>query len=402
MFTIPDKGEGVADVQSLLFQDELERAINDPLLGTFVKSGLAVTAQGTPNLTVAVAAGVVYSQGSRFPIAAVASLAISAADATNPRLDTVVVTTAGVVAVRAGTPAAYNIGAGTTPKPPNLTLGDVSLAQIYVPAADLAVQAADIIDRRIFVPNLTSLTVESGSVENFCQILPASGSTGPSVRGSGGLTSGGTITHPSVSGTNRYTQAWRQRFANVVTTTNQILGYYQNAGGLRQFWRGNAAGLGGFYFRGKMWIGSWPAPTVRLFMGLTNVVTANVVTNTLAGDSCGLWHDDTMAATVLNFITRDNTTTTSVAITLASPMAAGEGYELIMYCQPNSTILFYKVINMLTGLTLADSFTSTTLPRNTIFMGPEMAMSNSTANITVATVAPEIGESLTTSPAVRG
>ena len=73
MFTIPDKGEGAADVQSLLFQDELERAINDPLLGTFVKSGLAVTAQVTPNLTVAVAAGVVYSQGSRFPIAAVAS-----------------------------------------------------------------------------------------------------------------------------------------------------------------------------------------------------------------------------------------------------------------------------------------------------------------------------------------
>ena len=66
MFTIPDKGEGVADVQSLLFQDELERAINDPLLGTFVKSGLAETAQGTPNLTVAVASGVVYSQGARF------------------------------------------------------------------------------------------------------------------------------------------------------------------------------------------------------------------------------------------------------------------------------------------------------------------------------------------------
>ena len=402
MFTIPDKGEGAADVQSLLFQDELERAINDPLLGTFVKSGLAVTAQGTPNLTVAVAAGVVYSQGSRFPIAAVASLAISVADLTNPRLDTVVVTSAGVVAIRAGTPVAYNIGAGTTPKPPNLTLGDVSLAQIYVPAADLAVQAADIIDRRIFVPNLTNLMVEVGTVENLCHILPASGSTAPNLRGIAGLINGGTISHPALAITNRYTQTWRQRFANVVTTTNQILGYYFNNTILKQFWRGNAAGLGGFYFRGKMWIGLWPGPTVRLFMGLNSSPTPSTTADALAGDQCGVWHDTTMAATVLNFIVRDGTTVNTIPITLATAMAAGQGYELVMYCLPNGTNLYYKVVDMLTGLTLIDSVVSTNLPRNTILLGPEMAMSNGTANITVATVAPEITECLVTSPAVRG
>ena len=143
-----------------------------------------------------------------------------------------------------------------------------------------------------------------------------------------------------------------------------------------------------------------PAATIRYFMGLTSVITGNVISNTLAGDSCGLWHDDTMAATVLNFITRDNVTTTSVAIPLAAPMATGQGYELIMYCRPNSTVLFYKVIDMLTGLTLADSFTSATLPRNTIFMGPEMTMSNA-ANVVVATTASEIQETLVTSPATR-
>ena len=143
-----------------------------------------------------------------------------------------------------------------------------------------------------------------------------------------------------------------------------------------------------------------PAATIRLFMGMNNITTGNVISNTLAGDQCGLWHDDTMAATVLNFITRDNVTTTSVAITLATALAAGQGYELIMYCKPFDTVLFYKVIDMLTGLTLADSFTSTTLPRNTIFLGPEMAMSNS-ANATVTTVAPEIQETYVTSPAIR-
>ena len=143
-----------------------------------------------------------------------------------------------------------------------------------------------------------------------------------------------------------------------------------------------------------------PAATIRYFNGMTSVNTGVVISNTLAGDTCGLWHDDTMAATVLNFITRDNVTTTSVAITLATAMAAGQGYELIMYCAPNSTVLFYKVVDMLTGLTLADSFTSTTLPRNTIFIGPELAMSNA-ANATVTTTASEIQECYVTSPAIR-
>ena len=396
MFTIQDQGEGLSNIQSIAFQDELERAINNPYLGTFVKSGLAVTPQGTPNMTVAVAAGVIYSQAFRFPIVAVASVTIAAADATNPRIDTIVVTTAGAVAVRAGTAVAFTTT--TTPKPLNLTLGDVPLAQVLVPAAATAIAAANITDKRLIYPNLSNFPTEVGMVDNYIQVLPASGGANPSARG-GSITVSGTVTHPALAVTSRYTQAWRTQHANIATTTNQILGYYQ-ATTIKQFWRGNAANLGGFYFKGKMWIGLMPAATIRFAMLMTSVGTGNVISNTLAGDTCGLWHDDTMAATVLNFITRDNTTTTSVAITLATALAAGQGYELIMYCKPNDTILYYKVTDMLTGLTLADSFTSTTLPRNTIFIGPEMAMSNS-ANATVTTVAPEIQECLVTSPAIR-
>ena len=395
MYTIPDQGEGASNIQSIVFQDDLENAINSPYLGTFVVSGLAVTANAA--LSVAVAAGVCYSQGIRYPVAANATLMIAAADLTNPRIDMVVVTTAGVLAVRQGVPVAFTTT--TAPKPLNLTLGDVPVAQVLVRAGVTIITAADIIDKRLIVPNLSNFPTEVGLVDNFLHILPVSGSTTPSARG-GAITSGGTVTHPQPAITDRRTQAWRSQHANIATTTNQILGYYQNGIALKQFHRGSAAGRGGFYFRGKMWIGLMPAATIRLFMGMNNITTGNVITNTLAGDQCGLWHDDTMAATVLNFITRDNVTTTSVAITLATALAQGQGYELIMYCKPFDTVLFYKVIDMLTGLTLADSFTSTTLPRNTIFLGPEMAMSNS-ANATVATTAPEIQETLITSPAIR-
>ena len=396
MYTIPDQGEASSNVQSIPFQDDLENAFNSPYLGTFVKSGLAVTAN--PALTVAVAAGVCYSQGIRYPVAANAALVIATADLTNPRLDTVVVTTAGVLAVRQGVPVAFTTT--TAPKPLNLTLGDVALAQVYIASLDTALAAADVVDKRIIVPNLSNFPVEVGLVDNRLDVLPTSGSTSPNARG-GTITSGGTITHPQLVSTDRRTQAWRSQHANVVTTTNQLLGYHQTSTAIKQFYRGSAVGRGGFYFRGKMWIGLFAAASIRYFMGLSSATVGNVISNTLAGDMCGLWHDDTMAATVLNFITRDNTTTTSVAITLAAPMAAGQGYELIMYCKPNDTVLFYKVIDMLTGLTLADNFTSTTLPRNTIFMGPELAMSNA-ANVVVTTTAPEIQECLVTSPAVRG
>ena len=397
MYTIPDQGEGASNIQSICFQDDIERAINNPYSGTFVKSGLAVTANAA--LSVAVAAGVCYSQGLRFPVAANATLMIATADLTLPRIDTVVVTAAGALAVRQGVPAAFNTT--STPKPLNLTAGDVPLAQVYVAALDTSITATEVVDKRLIYPNLSNFPTEVGMVDNFFHALPISGSSNPNLRGGGfNIGAGATISHPALAVTDRRTQAWRTQFANVATTTNQILGYYQNSALLKQFWRGNAANLGGFYFRGKMWIGLMPAATIRLAMLMTSVTTGNVISNTLAGDSCGLWHDDTMAATVLNFITRDNTTTTSVAITLATALAAGQGYELIMYCKPNDTILYYKVTDMLTGLTLADSFTSTTLPRNTIFLGPEMAMSNS-ANATAATVAPEIQETYVTSPAIR-
>ena len=396
MYTIPDQGEGASNIQSICFQDDLENAINSPYLGTFVKSGLGVTANAA--LSVAVAAGVCYSQGIRYPVAANAALMIAAADLTNPRIDMIVVTTAGVLAVRQGVAVAFTTT--TTPKPLNLTLGDVALAQVLVRSLVTVITAADIVDKRLIVPNLTNFDAEVGLVDNFLHVVPVSGVSAPASRG-GSVTSGGTITHPQLAITNRSTQSRRTRFANIATTTNQILGYYQSTLLLQNFWRGNAAGLGGFNYRGKMWIGLMPAATIRYFLGLTSVLTGTVISNTLAGDSCGLWHDDTMAATVLNFITRDNVTTTSVAITLAAPMASGQGYELIMFCAPNSTIIFYKVVDMLTGLTLADSFTSTTLPRNSVFLGAEAAMSNS-ANATVTTVAPDIQETFITSPSIRG
>ena len=142
MWTIPDKGEGDNDIQSILFQEDLEVLVAGIAGIDCVLSGLAVT--GGADMTPAVAKGAVLSNRVMFAVAA-ADVTIGAAHATNPRIDLIVVTSAGALAVRAGTAAA-------APKPPARTANDVVIASVYVPANDTAIATTQIKDRRVFPP----------------------------------------------------------------------------------------------------------------------------------------------------------------------------------------------------------------------------------------------------------
>jgi hypothetical protein len=140
-FTIPDKGEGQNDIQSILFQEYLDVLAAGIDGRASVIAGCAVTAQGSPDMTVAVASGEVLSGDVSFLVTG-ANATISAADATNPRLDLVVVNASGAIAVRTGTPAAQ-------PKPAARTADDVVLAVVYVPATDTTISTNQITDMRV-------------------------------------------------------------------------------------------------------------------------------------------------------------------------------------------------------------------------------------------------------------
>src|SRR3990170_6103785 len=116
--TLPDIGEGDSDLQAILFQEYLEVLVAGINGLDCVLSGLVVT--GGADMTPAVAKGSVLSNGVMFAVAA-ADVTIGTADATNPRLDLIVVTSAGALAVRAGTPAA-------NPKPATRSANDVVIA----------------------------------------------------------------------------------------------------------------------------------------------------------------------------------------------------------------------------------------------------------------------------------
>lgn len=141
MFTIPDKGEGLNDIQSILFQEYIDVLVTGVSGVDCVLSGCAVTAQAAPDMTVAVAAGSVRSNAITYTVTA-GNGTITAADVTNPRLDLVVITSAGAIAVRAGT-------ASSTPKPAARVANDVVLAVVFVPAGDTAIENNQIVDLKV-------------------------------------------------------------------------------------------------------------------------------------------------------------------------------------------------------------------------------------------------------------
>lgn len=221
---------------------------------------------------------------------------------------------------------------------------------------------------------------------------PQTGSTGTG----GGLgpvwTSNGTVSHPTPATTAPAiaNQMKRTRYANVVTTTNQQLGPRFNAASEQRFWRGNAAGLGGFFFQARFIVELYPASTVRIFAGLSSTSTGSVcISDTVLANTCGLWHDTTdpsSGAGAFNFVTKDASTATKQSITLANAIAAGNAYEFTMFCPPNGSTITWRLVDINNNVTYTNS-TSSTLPASTAFMQPQVQMSNGTANVTVTTVA---------------
>lgn len=202
---------------------------------------------------------------------------------------------------------------------------------------------------------------------------------------------GTTVAHPAPTA-GIYTQMKRTTSTNVATTTNQVLGVSSIVSTAALFWRGNSAGLGGFFFFARFGIETLTPGSpnaTRLFVGLMSGTTNVLASDTIPAISCiGLWHDTTDGANVINLLTKDGTTATKNALagSPSTPYATGQAYDFYLYARPNDSVIYYRLDNLNTGDILADSSVSTTLPANTAFMGPVCGMSNGTANIVAGTV----------------
>jgi hypothetical protein len=223
---------------------------------------------------------------------------------------------------------------------------------------------------------------------NRMSFRPAGGTVGTGINRDGiAWTSNGTVT-TTVPSAGIGTQVATTRYANVVTTTNQQLGPRFNTTSEQIFWRGNAANQGGFWFFTRFRTELVAAATIRIFAGLQGASASGSVciSDTVVNNVCGLWHDTTDSLTTFSLVTRDATTTTKTAMTVANNIAAGNLYDFYMYCAPNGSTIYAR-LDDLTNSTTVQTSTGTTLPVNTVFMSPQVQMSNGTANTVVTTVA---------------
>lgn len=141
-FTIPDLDVAAFEVQSHIFNADVE-VLRLGLAGYRVEGGLAVTEQGTPDLTVHVAAGLIRAAGPEVIAVDADDLTVPAPEAAEIRLDLVSVSGAGVPTYTAGTP-----GGLEDIKPPAIPAGHVPLAFVVVPPAALAIENEHIVDKR--------------------------------------------------------------------------------------------------------------------------------------------------------------------------------------------------------------------------------------------------------------
>lgn len=138
----------LGDLQNLeTIATNLVDAINELLMQIKEKtsygvvSGLTVTAQDEPDMTVNVSEGIIYMQdGERFEVEA-DTMPVVEADAENPRTDIIYINGTGVVSYMPGI-------AEVEPTAPETPLGSQLLAEIEVAADATAIETANITDKR--------------------------------------------------------------------------------------------------------------------------------------------------------------------------------------------------------------------------------------------------------------
>jgi hypothetical protein len=194
----------------------------------------------------------------------------------------------------------------------------------------------------------------------------------------GAVTSAGTYAVGLPSTTNLYTVQQRGRYANIITTTNQILGIRHTSN--PTYFLGNTAGQGGFFFYARVGFDTWTNGG-RMFVGLT----ANTAGTTVSADPSATANSvgfavDAADNGAVSFLMRSATTPTKTATGIT--IVSNRGYDLYMFAAPNSTTVGYRIVDTVNG-TEASGSVSVNPPAVNTMMLPNILSSN--AALTTAT-----------------
>ncbi len=194
------------------------------------------------------------------------------------------------------------------------------------------------------------------------------------------FTNVGTAANPTPTTTNLLTSTRRATFSSGNTAGTVA----SNRQSTLQVWRGNAAGLGGFFYTARFGTSTLAAGN-RAFVGLADVITAptNVdpTTSTTPGRIGMAINANTGNWNVINNIT--GTAPTVANLGASFPVNTTSLYELILFSAPNGSSVGYRVTNISTGAQTSGSL-SANIPATTTFLAPMHWITNN------ATAAPAI------------
>lgn len=185
------------------------------------------------------------------------------------------------------------------------------------------------------------------------------------------LTATGTATAKTPASTNIHTQSAGVDFLVTTAATTAVAGFRSS---VAQFWRGNAAGLGGFTFVCR-WAPATGASTStsRAFAGLVASTSAptDVEPSSLTS-MVGMGYD--AADTNLQIFTNDASgTATKTDLGASFPVSTTDRskvYELALFAAPNGSTIQYEVTDVGTGAKATGTL-STDLPPSTTFLCPK-------------------------------
>jgi len=191
-------------------------------------------------------------------------------------------------------------------------------------------------------------------------IAPSNGTTAPTQTGAN-LTTVATISHQqTIASSNPWQATRRTRFQTSTTAGNQS--------GMRtaytQWFRSNAAGFGGFFFRGQVGM-NINLNGGQKFFGLCNSTAALAGDPSALTNMCGMGYDAADASSGNWFFMRNDGAGTATKVDLGATNAARNtthGYDLVMFSPPNGSDLFVRIVNVHSGVVVLDTSYNTDLP----------------------------------------
>jgi hypothetical protein len=177
----------------------------------------------------------------------------------------------------------------------------------------------------------------------------------------------GTYTTALPTTTNLYTAMKRGRWANVVTTTNQVLGQRNTEA---MYFRGGSAGQGGFFFYTRCGFDVWTNGG-RFFAGMHSATTVVSADPSALNNTVGFCVDAADNGAI-SFLTRGTAATkASTGFTITS----NKGYDLYIFCAPNSSQYTWRIVDFVAG-TEASGTATLNLPTNTTMLTAGVLASN--------------------------